>query len=68
MTITNTFKDLAGDLDVFAPKQVMVPQQAPSPVQIERLAEREGFTINNLPPTRKALKSGRVASKTRLSP
>jgi hypothetical protein len=68
MTITNTFKDLAGDLDMFAPKQAATPQPTPSALQIQRLAEREGFAINNLPVTRKALKSGRVASKDKAQP
>src|ERR1700712_5014157 len=69
MTIANTFKDLSlGDLDMFTPKP---PTQTPltQPArQLERLAEEQGFALDNHPPTRKTLKSGRVASKDRPQP
>ncbi len=69
MTITNTFKDLARDLEMFTPKKVIVASEPlPSSRQLERLAEQEGFAINNQPVVRKALKSGRVASKDKAQP
>ena len=69
MTITNTFKDLAGgDLDVFTPKAPQQAEVAPSNRQLERLAADAGFNVNNLPTTRRVLKSGRVASKERAQP
>jgi hypothetical protein len=68
MTITNTFKDL-GDLDIFAPKKAVTNADIPpSHAKLERLAEEQGFGINNHPVARKALKSGRVASKDRAQP
>jgi hypothetical protein len=69
MTITNTFANLAGSLDVFAPKpQTHAPAPAPTATQIERVAEQEGFRINNNPVVRRTLKSGRVASKDKAQP
>lgn len=69
MSISNTFKDLAGgSLDDFAPKPVAPDVPAPSPQLLERVAEQQGFAIDNNPITRKALKSGRVASKDRAQP
>ncbi len=69
MTITNTFKDLAGgDLDVFMPKVQSTELAVPTAHQLERVAKDEGFTVDNLPVTRKLLKSGRVASKDRAQP
>jgi len=69
MTITNSFKDLAGgDLDVFTlkPKSSVMP--APTAQQLERVAQDQGFTVDNLPVSRKLLKSGRVASKDKAQP
>jgi len=69
MTITNTFKDLAGDLDMFTPKKThSAPEPAPTPLQIERLAASEGFAIDNHPVKRVPLKSGRVASRDKAQP
>jgi hypothetical protein len=69
MTISNTFKDLAGgSLDDFTPKPKALEIPAPSTYQLERVAEQQGFAIDNHPVTRKALKSGRVASKDRAQP
>ena len=69
MTITNTFKDLAGGgLDVFTPKAPIPEVPAPTAQQLERVAANQGFTVDNLPVTRKLLKSGRVASKERAQP
>lgn len=69
MSISDTFKDLAGgSLDDFTPKHKTTDVQTPSAHQLERVAEQQGFAINNLPVTRRALKSGRVASKDRAEP
>ena len=69
MKITNTFKDLAGgDLDVFTPKGPVPEIPAPSVQQLERVAIDHGFVVDNLPVTRKLLKSGRVSSKDRAQP
>lgn len=69
MSISNTFKDLAGgSLDDFTPKTKVPDVQSPSALQLERVAEQQGFAIDNHPVTRKALKSGRVASKDRAQP
>jgi hypothetical protein len=69
MTITNTFADLAGSLDVFAPKQQSHnAEPPPTATQIEQVAQQAGFVINNNPVVRKALKSGRVASKDKAQP
>ena len=67
MSISNTFKDL-GSLDDFAPKPKLLDVKPPSAFQLERVAEEQGFAIDNNPVTRKALKSGRVASKDRAQP
>ena len=67
-TITNSFRELAGDLDVFAPKTSSSINEAPTAQQLERVAIDQGFTVDNLPVTRKLLKSGRVASKDRAQP
>ncbi len=74
MSMESAFKDLAGGgFEDFAPKPKQ-PEMAPaparhvSPVQLERLAESQGFTVDNLPVQRKALKSGRVASKDKPQP
>ena len=69
MTITNSFKDLAGgDLDVFTPKPKPQAVPAPTAQQLEHVAQDQGFTLDNLPVPRKLLKSGRVASKERAQP
>ncbi len=69
MTITNSFKDLAGgDLDVFTPKPKSPAMPTPTAQQLERVAQDQGFTVDNLPVSRKLLKSGRVASKERAQP
>ncbi len=69
MTITNTFKDLAGgDLDVFTPKATTSEVPAPTAPQLERVAREQGFNVDNLPIIRKPLKSGRVGSKDRAQP
>jgi hypothetical protein len=69
MRITDTFRDLAGgDLEMFTPKSVAPNAVVPPVRQLERLAEEQGFAIDNHPPARKALKSGRVASKDRAQP
>ena len=68
MTITNTFADLAGgDLDDFTPK-ARNEVQMPSTNQLQRVANEQGFTIDNQPVTRKLLKSGRVSTKDRAQP
>jgi len=68
MSISNTFKDLAGgSLDDFTPKP-KTPDLQPSARQLEHLAEQQGFAIDNRPVMRKALKSGRVPSKDRAQP
>ncbi len=69
MTITNSFKDLAGgDLDVFTPKPKSTVTPAPTAQLLERVAQDQGFTVDNLPVSRKLLKSGRVASKDKAQP
>lgn len=69
MSISDTFKDLAGGgLDDFTPKPKTLDVQAPSVRQLEHIAEQQGFAIDNHSVTRKALKSGRVASKDRAQP
>ena len=69
MSISNTFKDLAGgSLDDFAPKIKATDVPVPSAHLLERVAEQQGFAIDNHPIARKALKSGRVASKDRAQP
>lgn len=69
MSMSNTFKDLAGgSLDDFAPRTKAPDLQVPSVPQLERVAEEQGFVIDNHPIARKALKSGRVASKDRAQP
>ena len=50
MTITNSFKDLAGgDLEVFTPKPKSSVIPAPTAQQLERVAQDQGFTVDNLP-------------------
>jgi hypothetical protein len=69
MSISNTFKDLAGgSLDDFTPRTKPPDVQTLSAQNLERLAEQQGFVIDNHPVTRRALKSGRVASKDRAQP
>lgn len=74
MSMESAFKDLAGGgFEEFAPKPrqteaVPVSARQASPVQLERLAEAQGFSVDNLPLQRKALKSGRVASKDKPQP
>jgi len=69
MSMSNTFKVLTvGDLDDFAPKPKTTNIDVPSAKQLERIAEEQGFAIDNHPVVRKALKSGRVASKDRAQP
>jgi hypothetical protein len=68
MTITNSFKDLAGDLDVFTPKQKALDSSAPTAQQLEQVGQDQGFTVDNLPVSRRLLKSGRVASKDKAQP
>lgn len=66
MTISNSFKDLAGDLDVFTPK-AKAPD-VPVSNELERVSLEQGFTVDNYPVSRKLLKSGRVASKNKAQP
>ncbi len=69
MTITNSFQDLAGgDLDVFVPKPKSTATPVPTPQQLERVGQDQGFTLDNLPVSRKLLKSGRVASRDKAQP
>ena len=74
MSMESAFKDLAGGgFDDFVPKPkqqepVPAPVRPPSPAQLARLAEAQGFAIDNQPLQRKALKSGRVSSKDRPQP
>ncbi len=69
MSISNVFKDLAGgNLDDFTPKPKIPDTQIPSAGLLERVAEQEGFAIDNHPTMRRPLKSGRVASKDRAQP
>ena len=74
MSMENSFKELAGGgLDDFAPKPKSEPFPTPAtpqpkPSQLERLGGDQGFTIDNHPVARKALKVGRVASKDRPQP
>lgn len=69
MKITNSFEDLAGgNLDVFAPKSPHPEVPGPSASQLERVAKDQGFNVDNLPITRKPLKSGRVAGRDRPEP
>ena len=73
MSMENVFKDLAGGgFEDFAPKpkqEVMShPAVQPSPGQLKHLAETQGFSIDNHPVQRKALKSGRTSSKDRSQP
>lgn len=69
MSISNTFKDLSGgSLDDFTPKPKTLEVNLPSTFQLERVAEAQGFALDNNPVARKALKSGRVASKDRAQP
>jgi hypothetical protein len=69
MSISNTFRDLSGgSLDDFTPKAKTSEVKLPSTLQLERVAEAQGFAIDNNPVARKALKSGRVASKDRAQP
>jgi len=69
MSMSNTFKNLAGgSLEDFAPKPKALDVEVPSVKRLERLAEEQGFVIDNHPVTRKPLKSGRVASKDRAQP
>ena len=69
MSMSSTFKDLAGgSLDDFAPKPKAQVPPVPSAFQLERVAAEQGFAIDNHPVARKALKSGRVASKDRAQP
>lgn len=69
MTITNSFRELAGGgLEVFTPKPASSQEPAASSQQLERVARKAGFTVDNLPVTRRILKSGRVASKERAQP
>ena len=70
----SAFKNLAGGgFEDFAPKlthqePAQTPIRQPTPAQLERLAETQGFSLNNNPLQRKALKSGRVASKDKPQP
>ena len=75
MSMESAFKDLAGGgFEEFIPKPkkqqevIAAPVRPPSTMQLERLAEAQGFGINNHPIQRKALKSGRVTSKDRPQP
>ena len=69
MSISNSFKDLAGgDLDVFTPKPQQPETPSHNPRRLEHIAEEQGFTVDNMPITRKLLKSGRVASKDKAQP
>lgn len=69
MTMSDSFKQLAGGgLDDFTPKLNTADAEAPSAKQLERIAEDHSFAINNHPVTRKALKSGRAASRDRAQP
>ncbi len=74
MSMENSFKELAGGgLEDFTPKPKSQPSSTPipaqpTPSQLERLAGDRGFSIDNHPVARKALKAGRVASKDRPQP
>jgi hypothetical protein len=75
VTIQNTFTDLspeplaADDLADFTPKPPASSLVEPSPVLVERAAEKHGFTLNNFPAAkRKTLRTGRVASKDKAEP
>lgn len=69
MSISNTFKDLSGgSLDDFTPRPKALEVKPPPAFQLERIAAEQGFTIDNNPVKRRALKSGRVASKDRAHP
>ena len=68
MMITNSFRDLAGDLEVFTPKLKSQIAPAPTMQQLERVGQEQGFTVDNLPVSRRLLKSGRVASKDKAQP
>ncbi len=69
MSISDSFKDLAGgDLDVFTPKPKERETPSHNAQQLEHIAEEQGFTVDNMPITRKLLKSGRVASRDKAQP
>ena len=74
MSMESAFKNLAGGgLEDFAPKPkqteaVPSPARQPTAIRLERLAELQGFDQDNMPLQRKALKSGRIASKDRPQP
>lgn len=74
MSMESAFKDLAGggfDDFVLKPKsqqKASASATKPSSVQLERLADVQGFSQNNNPIQRKALRSGRVASRERPQP
>lgn len=74
MSMESAFKDLAGGgFEDFTPKPKQpetrpTPVRRPTSVQLERLAESQGFVVDNHPVERQALKSGRVASKDRPQP
>lgn len=72
MSFSDSFKDLAGgDLNDFAPKPKapsLSAPPAPTTRQLERVGQDHGFTVDNLPVSRKPLKSGRAATKDRAQP
>ncbi len=75
MSMENSFKDLVGGgLEDFAPKPrhqqeaLGEPVRAPSPKQLEQVAQTQGFGIDNHPLQRKLLRSGRTATKDRPQP
>lgn len=74
MSMENTFQELAGGgFEDFAPKAKkqetsLSSVRKPSTSQLERVSQSEGFLIDNHPVQRKALKSGRNATKDRPQP
>ena len=74
MSMESAFKDLAGGLLTTSRPSPCLSRRIPHlhasrpPVQIERLAETQGFVLDNLPLQRKVLKSGRVASRDKPQP
>lgn len=74
MSMESAFKELAGGgFEEFAPKPKGAeaersPARPASTAQLERLAESQGFVMDNFPLQRQKLKSGRIASKDKAQP